>query len=119
MIDTATGSPNELLDQRDEQLRQLAELVNVQIDGDHNVFIGKGQPLVVGERAGTLGVTEAGEITFVVQGRDTEATLTESISGGRLGGLLVTVRSILEPSLDQLGRVAIRRALEPAAMLTA
>lgn len=106
-IDPARGSPNELMDQRDELLRQLAELVNVQTDRSQNVFIGKGQPLVVGERAGRLGVTGAGEITFMIQGRDNQEILTDVISGGKLGGLLSFSRDVLLPSLDQLGRVAI------------
>ncbi|MCZ6644206.1 MAG: flagellar hook-associated protein FlgK, partial [Gammaproteobacteria bacterium] len=107
VIDLATGSPNELMDQRDELLRQLAELVNVQVDSNQNVFIGKGQPLVVGQRAASLGITRSGEITFMTEGRDSQEILTDSISGGRLGGLLVFQRDVLIPSLDQLGRIAI------------
>ena len=44
--------PNQLLDQRDNLINQLSQHVSVntvtQSDGAINVFIGTGQPLVVG-----------------------------------------------------------------------
>src|SRR6185369_4239306 len=56
-IARATGSgnsaPNDLLDARDAQLADLATRVDVSVvrqdDGAVNVFIGKGQPLVLGD----------------------------------------------------------------------
>ena len=57
-IARATGngqSPNDLLDQRDQMLKDLNKLVRVstltQGDGSFNVFIGNGQPLVVGTQS--------------------------------------------------------------------
>ena len=44
--------PNDLLDQRDEAVRQLAEMVGIQViqesDLTFNIFVGNGQPLVIG-----------------------------------------------------------------------
>jgi len=51
-IASAQGQPpNQLLDQRDLAVSNLSALVGVQVvqtDGNYNVFIGNGQPLVVG-----------------------------------------------------------------------
>src|SRR5690606_4006186 len=66
---SASGSgpqPNDLLDQRDEALRRLSELVSIQVvkqdSGDINVFIGNGQPLVVGTTVSRFSVREGGQI---------------------------------------------------------
>jgi flagellar hook-associated protein 1 len=57
--------PNDLLDQRDRLVRDLAERVNVttvlQDDGALNVFIGNGQSLVVGNTASELVAAPLGE----------------------------------------------------------
>ncbi|MGD8591110.1 MAG: flagellar hook-associated protein FlgK, partial [Chromatiales bacterium] len=50
--------PNDLLDEREKLLNELAKRVNIstvpQDDGAWNVFIGKGQSLVIGSDAATL-----------------------------------------------------------------
>src|SRR5579862_1693787 len=54
-------APNQLLDQRDNLINQLSQHVGLntvmQSDGAINVFIGNGQPLVVGTSSATLGAT--------------------------------------------------------------
>lgn len=53
--------PNDLLDQRDEAIRQLSAFIGVTVvaqdDNSMNIFIGSGQPLVVGSKASQLEVT--------------------------------------------------------------
>ncbi|MGH2872153.1 MAG: flagellar hook-associated protein FlgK, partial [Solirubrobacteraceae bacterium] len=54
-----TGQPpNELLDQRDQLINQLSQQVGVstvtQSDGSISVFVGNGQPLVIGATSATL-----------------------------------------------------------------
>jgi flagellar hook-associated protein 1 FlgK len=57
--------PNDLLDQRDQMLRDLNKLVRVstvtQGDGSINVFVGSGQPLVVGSQSYQLRAVSAPE----------------------------------------------------------
>ncbi len=109
------ATPNDLLDQRDELLRQLSEKVAVttleQDDGSINVFIGNGQNLVVGNRANSLAVTRNPfdasllEVAFVTGG--TSVNITSGLSGGVLGGILQFRGQVLEPALNELGRLAI------------
>ncbi|HEY7884276.1 MAG TPA: flagellar hook-associated protein FlgK [Cellvibrionaceae bacterium] len=101
--------PNDLLDQRDEALRRLSELVSVQVvtqDGrDVNVFIGSGQPLVVGTTVSRFSVSLDGEVLLTngVQ----SANVTDQLNGGKLGGLVGFREDILAPSMNQMGRLAI------------
>jgi len=108
---TSDVQPNDLLDQREEVLRQLAQLVSVSVvqqdDGQVNVFIGKGQPLVMGGQVGQLAATSSGDITLSAGTGGTPQTITSSVSGGQLGGLLKFQDSVLGNVQNQLGRIAI------------
>ncbi len=105
--------PNDLLDQRDGLVLDLAELVSVntveQNDGSLNVFIGKGQPLVINQNASKLGLTETYEGHYEVALVDqyNSSVITDSISGGSLGGQLNFQSQMLEPAKNALGRLAI------------
>jgi len=103
------GQPNDLLDQRDEALRKLSELTSIQLvkqDGtDINVFIGNGEPLVVGPNINTYSVRNGGEI--YISTNTTASNITSSITGGQLGGLLKFKADVVQPSLNELGRIAI------------
>src|SRR5690606_19706331 len=106
---------NDLLDQRDRLVSQLAERVSVdtleQADGSLNVYIGRGQPLVVGVEKMTLAAQSLGgdpsrvEIGFRNGTRFSSAG--GSISGGRLGALLELRDTLIDPASNALGRVAI------------
>lgn len=119
-IATAQGSalgqaPNDLLDQRDELIRQLAERVAVttvaQDDGAVNVFIGTGQTLVLGEAVNTLAATQNVydatrlEVGFVAGA--TITTVSNIITGGSLGAALAFRSEILDTSQNTLGQIAI------------
>jgi len=101
--------PNDLMDKRDETLRQLSELVSLQIvnqgDGDINVFIGNGQPLVIGTQVSTFNVTNDGKIQL--KGNNSVADVSGQLSGGQLGGLLSFRNEVLAPSMNELGRIAL------------
>lgn len=109
--------PNDLLDQRDEMLRQLSERISVttttQSDGAMNVFVGKGQALVIGNNANKFVIAndsyDPQEIAIqLTSGNSTSgADVTKLISGGKLGGLFQLKDEILDPALNQLGRVAV------------
>lgn len=107
--------PNDLLDQRDQLLEELSGLVSIttlaQDDGSVNVFVGNGQALVTGGSAATLDVAGGNfdvtekEIVYSVGG--SAAVITDSLSGGKLGGLLRFREEILDPAQNSLGRVAV------------
>lgn len=111
----ASGSgslPNDLLDQRDEALRKLSELASVQLikqdGGDINVFIGNGEPLVVGPNVSKLSVKTDGRIYLA--NSITSAEITTEITGGQLGGLLQFKKDVISPTINQLGRIALTMA---------
>ncbi|MBE8717614.1 flagellar hook-associated protein FlgK [Cellvibrio polysaccharolyticus] len=106
---SSTGAgPNDLLDQRDEALRKLSELVSVQVvsqDGrELNVFIGNGQPLVLGNAANSLSVRDGGQI--YINGNKPE-NITHQLTGGQLGGVLTFREDVLHPAMNELGRIAV------------
>lgn len=110
----ATGQlPNDLLDQRDLLIEELSQFVavttNEQQDGALNVFIGSGQPLVLGPTASSLGFTETfnGHFEITLSDAFNTSTITNTISGGSLGGILDFQTQMLEPVQNSLGRLAI------------
>ncbi len=108
-------TPNDLLDQRDELMRELSELVSVtsleQTDGAVNVFIGNGQNLVVGNRVNTLSVIpsnfDATQLEIAIDQSGTTIPITSQISGGELGGLYQFRNDVLGEAYNELGRIAI------------
>lgn len=108
--------PNDLLDKRDEAIRQLAELVSVHVvaqeNGALNVFIGNGQSLVLANQAAALNVMqnqfdpENLDIGFSFAG-GTVTNITQNLAGGKLGGALEFRDGLLKNTTDQLGRVAV------------
>lgn len=114
-LKSSSQSPNDLLDARDEAIRKLSELVGVQVveqDGTSlNVFVGSGQPLVVGSKANSITATPSPadplrmQIEFV-SGNVTQP-ITAQISGGELGGLLRYRNQVLDPTVNSLGRMAM------------
>lgn len=116
----AGGQPaNDLLDQRDELIRQLSQKVSVNVvpqgDGAANIFIGNGQTLVIGNTASTLNTQPNAfdpnsKDIFLSNGTGAAVNVTQNLKGGVLGSLQTFRREILDPSLNSLGRVAINLA---------
>lgn len=106
--------PNDLMDQRDRLIDQLAQHVNVNVvaqgDGALNVFVGNGQPLVVGQTFGEIVTTaDAYDPTRRVLSFKTPTStveITSSLSGGSLGGLLDFRSQMLDPARNALGRLS-------------
>jgi flagellar hook-associated protein 1 FlgK len=103
--------PNDLLDQRDQAIQELASRIGIttvaQDDGSINVFTASGQSLVLGKQVTALSVRsdefDAGRVEVLFNG----APVTAQLSGGSLGGLLDARREVLDPAQAQLGRLAI------------
>lgn len=108
--------PNDLLDARDQMVLDLSNLVSVttttQEDGALNVFIGSGQSLVLGVKTNAMGVQESVsdpgqvDITIGATGQP-PVVVTKLISGGVLGGLLAYRDQVLDPAINELGRIAV------------
>lgn len=103
--------PNDLLDQRDQLVNQIAARIGVttvvQDDGSLNLFTGTGQALVIGTTATRLGTApdsfSSGTLELTWGGQP----ITKQLSGGRIGGLLDARRELIEPTRAELGRLAV------------
>ncbi len=117
VVGTAEGEgqpPNDLLDQRDAVVQNLNKLANVSTtvdaNGALNVFIGTGQPLVLQGTVTPLTVIPNQfngsqlEVSTATNGNN---TLSSSITGGDLGGLLAARTQAVNPTLNQLGQIAV------------
>ena len=113
--------PNQLLDQRDQLVTSLSSMIGVQVvqtDGNYNVFIGNGQPLVVGNTQYGLQTvaspSDPSELTVAFKSRDgspqTPATTqyieNSALTGGVVGGLIDFRAQTLDPAQAQLGAIA-------------
>lgn len=111
---TGSGhSPNDLLDKRDNLIKQLSQKVSITTvpadDGTLSVFMGGGQMLVLSNRAETLSVTRdpldasQGRVALLTNG--TERIIDgEQITGGALNGLLQFQDQDITSTRDQLNR---------------
>lgn len=114
---TAAGQPpNDLMDQRDQLVMDLSKQIKAtvvkQYDGQYNVFIGNGQPLVVGGQTYQLSTaispTDPSRTEVAYKSNGTTAILSGSaLTGGALGGLLDFRSQSLDSAKNALGRVAI------------
>ncbi len=115
-IAAANGKqPNDLLDARDEAVRQLSGYIGVTVvpqdDKSFNIFIGSGQPLVVGSTVARLeavpgqGDPNRHEVQFISGG--SRQGITSQITGGELGGLIRYREEVLDSTMNSLGRLAL------------
>ena len=110
-----SAQPNSLLDQREELVRQLSEIVSVktvtQSDGMLNVFIGSGQPLVIGNTANVLSTApstiDPSQNAIQLAIGNSSSDITSAISGGKLGGLVSYQHTTLSNVYNSLGRIAV------------
>jgi len=108
-------SPNDLLDQRENLLNELSQKVDITVvpqdNGAINVFIGKGQALVIDTTASSLttvpGLDDASQFDLAYTGLGGVQVITDQLSGGEIGGLISYRDQILNPAQNQLGLIAI------------
>lgn len=114
----STGQPpNDLLDQRDQLVLDLNKEIKATVvkqgDGSYNVFVGNGQPLVVGITPSALATvaspTIPGQIDVAYKANNGSLVPigSSSLVGGNLGGLIDFRTQSLAPAQNALGRIAI------------
>jgi len=108
------AQPNDLLDSRNEAVRQLSELVGAQVverGTSYDIYLGSGQPLVMGNTTNTLETVaskdDPSRLGLQMNRGSSTIDITAVISGGEIGGLLTYRKEVLDPSLNELGRVAL------------
>jgi len=112
-------TPNDLMDQRDQLLRQLSQHVQTSVvpaeGGSVSVFVGGSQPLVLGARANSLAVarnpsdTSTIGLSFVQSGVATPLAHA-TLGGGELAGLMNFLNQDLVQVQNLLGRMALSTA---------
>ena len=113
-INSTGDSPNDLLDKRDQLITELSEQVQVSVvkDGNsYNVYVGSGQPLVVGKTAFSLATeasdTDPSRLEVVLSSNGTTIPLSEKqLTGGNLAGLLRFRSETLDEAQNTMGRMA-------------
>jgi flagellar hook-associated protein 1 FlgK len=102
--------PNGLMDQRDLLLNKISEINDVtvinQADGSASVFIGKGQPLVIGTYSTKISVVSSSDDPSHLELSMDGSTITNQLSGGKLYGSLRFRDEVLDPAQQQLGLMA-------------
>lgn len=108
--------PNDLMDMRDEKLRELSEYVGVKTtdvaDGTVSVFVGDGFPLVINEDSFSLkaapGRSDQNALdVYYTDPKEGDKMITDLVTGGEMGGLLRFREEVLNPAMNELGRLAI------------
>ncbi len=111
----SSQSPNDLLDQRDQLVKQIGNLVKVSTitanDGTMGVFIAGGQRLVLGAEAQQLAVTpdpaNTGRSVISISDSGIEHALPSDLMvGGAISGLLKYQNEDLVSARNQLGQMA-------------
>jgi flagellar hook-associated protein 1 FlgK len=105
-------SSNDLLDQRNQLVSDLSKQIKVTVSeqgGEFNLFIGNGQPLVLGTRGYSLQtlVSKTDPKRTEVAYGDGTPMKADDFAGGALGGLLEFRDQTLVPTQNALGRVAL------------
>ena len=112
---------NDLLDQRDQAVSELSKEVKVSVvkQGEsYNVFIGTGQPLVVGTKTTTLyavnSLTDPGRTEIGSRSPNGVTSLLDerALPGGKLGGLFEFRSNTLDVAQNSLGRLATSLAVQ-------
>lgn len=114
-----TGQSNDLLDQRDQAVLQLADLVSIQVVADErnilNVSLSNGQNLVNGTITQTLGTRgseyDSRDLELVVTSLTGGQPIDTARIGGRLGGTFSYLADTLNPTQNELGRIALSLAI--------
>jgi flagellar hook-associated protein 1 FlgK len=121
-VETATSAsgfpPNDLLDKRDLLLKDLSEIIQVNVvdvgDGTVNVSIGTGVTLVTNDTSIPLSVVpneydpQLLEIGISVDtGVTNKSIITKNLVGGSLTGLIDTRDNVVIPTINELGKLSI------------
>ena len=110
------GSPNSLLDQRDQDILTLNQAIGVttttQSNGSINVFLANGQPLLVGDKTYALSMGQdpvnPQNVVVGTSNGGTIVALDPNNSGGGAIGALLQFQTQTVPSVEnQIGQLAV------------
>ncbi len=113
--DGTSQLPNDLLDQRDRLVLEISEYTDVstvQLDnGAINLFIGSGQPLVLGQESlqveAIVGRTDNAKLELALTSNGSVQRLRGDVMGGKIQALYDFRDNVLDKAFNQLGQTAI------------
>lgn len=116
----AGNQPNDLLDKLDMVIRDLSKLVSVNTvtrnEGGKDIFIGQGQPLVLGNTTQTLKAipsnTDASRYELVIASARGNQPVGNLMTGGEVGALLRFREEALDPAIGAIGLLATSIAFD-------
>ncbi|WP_434601473.1 flagellar hook-associated protein FlgK [Pseudomonas sp. Z4-7] len=113
-VSNAGGAPNDLLDARSETIRQLSTFTGTQVvenGSSLDIYLGSGQPLVMGNITNKLEAVpdknDPGRMGIQLNSGSSSMDLTSVLTGGEIGGLMRYRSTVLDPAMNELGRVAL------------
>nr|WP_067287965.1 flagellar hook-associated protein FlgK [Marinobacterium profundum] len=109
------AATNELLDERDRVMESLAGYIGFttvpQPNGEMNLFVGNGEPLVMGGTASRLLTVQdsldSSQRNVALQIGSSISDITSQLSGGKIGGLLDYRADVLNQAKDEMGLIAM------------
>ena len=114
-LGSGSGNPNDLLDQRDQALKELSQYIGFQTyetnSGEVNILVASGQNLVVGAQARQFSVNQDPEdpsnnqVVFIDD--FSSAVVDDDALGGQLGGLFRFREETLADTYNEIGRIAV------------
>lgn len=111
-----SGQPNDLMDQRDQLIKQLNQYVQTTsvtaTDGSVNLFVAGSQPLVMGAVPSKLtavqDATDPSHTSISIQQSSGTFPVNQSfLGGGQLNGLLTFVNKDISQAFNYLGRLGL------------
>ncbi|HSI29571.1 MAG: flagellar hook-associated protein FlgK [Methylophilus sp.] len=120
-MSTTGNPPNDLMDQRDLLMSKLSEQVKTtvvkQSNGNYDVFIGNGMPLVVGDDTYPLyaqaSYTSPNRLEIAYGDKSNPKIIdSATLAGGSLGGILTFRNETLDTVQNQIGQLAITLATQ-------
>ena len=107
--------PNDLLDQRDRLVLEISEYTEISTvelsNGSINLFIGTGQPLVLGQIAvkveAIVGRTDNAKLELALTSNGTTSRLRGDLMGGKIQAVYDFRDDVLDKAFNQLGQTAI------------
>jgi len=108
------ASANDLQDKRDQAVLQLSDMIGVSVvkqGSSLNLYLGSGQPLVVGANSSTLtagpSANNPSQFSLSLSSGSSTMDVTSVVTGGQMGGLLRYRSDVLDTTQNELGRMAI------------
>lgn len=114
-LEASGQNSNSLQDKRDLLVKELSGYISIDVieqkGSTYNVMMGQGQPLVIGSSAAQLQLrnseSDPSQLDIFMVNGDISAKVTGQLGQGAIGGLQRYQEEVLNPTISEVGRLAI------------